>query len=95
MADRLLNPLPTDPIDDLIDCMPKETPTIEEDATKLVIDLDKVLSSELSTPTAGGEQKNSIEKTETLTKNESKQKETPKPKNSNEIDIESLLSQFK
>jgi hypothetical protein len=87
ITDRLLNPLPTDPVDDLSSCMPEAG--IDGDIHETTIDLDKILSPEVSTPKIGG----NVEETKIST--ESKQKEILKPKIPSEIDFESLLSQFK
>jgi hypothetical protein len=107
IVDQLLNPLPTDPVDDFSSCMPEEIKTGEE-IIGSVIDLDKVFVANFFTGAPvthvqtvvqiqpnpiGGEEKKDIE--ETKIPNEPKQKEASKPKIPGEIDIDALLSQFK
>jgi hypothetical protein len=87
VLERLLDPMPTDPEDDITACMPREDIPNEPDSIGTVIDLDKILVPE--TPKTGGAQA----KVEPKMPMESIHKETPKPK-TGEIDIESLLSQF-
>jgi hypothetical protein len=92
LSEKLLDPMPTDPDDDISDCLVNEVATDDVDLSGTVVDLDKVLAPELSTP-IGGEQKNVVEAEKLST--EPKQKEALKPKNPDEIDIDALLSQFK
>jgi hypothetical protein len=102
--DQLLNPLPTDPVDDLSSCMPEEIKIEGENDSGSAIDLDKVFVTtetkiEPSPIITGGEQKKEVE--ETKIQEEPKQKEALS-RSSNErglkpgeIDIDALLSQFK
>lgn len=103
--DRLWDPTPTDPEDDITSCMPTETGGNEPDLIGALVDLDKILLPELTkesivepkientplTQTPGGIQKNVVE---TKKSEEPTQKEVQKTKNADEIDIASLLSQF-
>jgi hypothetical protein len=107
LVDQLLNPLPTDPVDDFSSCMPEEI-KIEDDVSGSAVDLDKVFVANFFTGAPvtqvqtvvqtqpnpiGGEQKKVEE--ETKIPSEPKQKEASKPKIPGEIDIDALLSQFK
>jgi hypothetical protein len=102
LTDQLLDPLPTDPVDDLGSCLHTESPVETNPASTnesctVAIDLDKILAPEPSISKVGGEssQTKSVEQTKILPESTQKEALNPTLKKSDEIDIDALLSQFK